>query len=108
MPVSSVEAARPKIVAALVAQGGSPLFAACVVDQLPKSLSGSDLAFALGVLGMVAPSPGDLDAVATSNGVVDGSKADLPQRIGAVEDSCRSVDRPGMTAGAPGSAVPAR
>lgn len=98
---TTTDDARPRVVAAFSSRGESAAFANCVVDSVARTLSLSDQRLAWAVLSLGAVKDDDMrQAVAGAQAPAD-AVADLPAKLFAIEDGCRSVGVTGTSAPLP-------
>ena len=86
-----IETARPAIVAAAMAKGEEHSFGDCVTDTVYATFTGSELAFAVKVLSLVNPTSQQSQAAVDASGINRAAEANLPDRVFAVEDTCRHL-----------------
>jgi hypothetical protein len=86
--------ATPAITSALQSLGHTPAYAACVITQIGQQFTGTQLAFAIAVLSMASPTAAQTQAAVAATGISDADKADMPDNLHAVADTCASNDYP--------------
>ncbi len=87
-------AATPAITAALHAKGHSNAYATCVITHVGLQFRSTQLAFAIAVLSLQNATDQQLQAAVAATGISDDDKADIPDDLHAIADTCASTEAP--------------
>jgi hypothetical protein len=92
VPVDPITAATAAITKALVDDGHTPTYAACVVSTAASQFSGNEAVFVAGALALGHPTDsGPVDQLKAIP-LTDAEKADVPDHMQAVYNLCASSD----------------